>query len=61
MLQGVAMSGIAGLDDALVVGDTDYIAFLRVEAHLPIPLPLLQVVEVDLYNVGIFLRLDCPV
>jgi hypothetical protein len=41
MLQDVAMDGIAGLDVAPLVGNTDYFAFLRIETHHPIPLPLL--------------------
>jgi hypothetical protein len=41
MLQGVAMDKKAGLDDAPLVGNMDYFAFLRVEAHHPIPLPFL--------------------
>jgi hypothetical protein len=36
MLHGVDMDRIAGLDDATLVGNTDYFAFLRVELHHPL-------------------------
>jgi hypothetical protein len=41
MLQSVAMGGMAGLDDATLVGNMEYFSFLRAEAHHPNPLPLL--------------------